>query len=73
MIRFGRALQQQGVSFLRVTPTFELTAKTHGNVQVSAYLVGQSKQGKIDDPEIITEHVQRSTVVVTGDLPGEEW
>jgi hypothetical protein len=73
MIAFGRQIRRHHVTFLRVTPSFELSALSHGRLQVGAYLVGRTDQGKVDDPEAVDEQVKGSTVVVTGDAPGQEW
>jgi hypothetical protein len=73
MIAFGQRIRRHHVRFLRVTPSFELSALSHGRLQVGAYLVGQTDQGKVDDPETLVERAVHSTVVVTGDAPGQEW
>jgi len=73
MVSFGNAIRRQHTEFLRVTPTFELTAESHGMVSVGAYLVGKNRAGAIDDPETVTVRSRGSTVKVTGDVAGEQW
>ena len=73
IIQFGRLLRQQHVSFLRVTPTFDLTTDSHNVIQVDAYLIGQSDQGKVEVPEWVLERPHGKSFVITGDFPGQQW
>lgn len=73
MIRFGISLRRRHLQFLRVTPTFEVTAELRRRFLVAAYVVGRTGQGGVDAPETVTVRLTRTRLHVIGDEPGQDW